>query len=962
MFLRILLFRPFPTANLTFDVSIQAKTDLNYARFFSILRSASTPYLTACLMFKHVEAMRKAAFRICNRAYGGKNREEEAIHDSYPLQRLTALLCFESDDETRSSCRHYNITVVNDGNGREFISWKGSSFREPKDPDKGTVIYLRPQKMIRTIERKLKGATRLAVCRGEYSGNVSHLPGVVGRDRQDTKTTSTNESIDNAIFQQTLKENEAKRKQLLDRQRHAEVEAQHEKEIEQRKAAQLEREMIEAKIQLKKRQQLEEVERREKERIEQERIEQEREVRRKLAQALEKKKAEEEESRRKEYLRQEERRMQELEKRKRQEEEQRLINEAEKIRQQQQYEAELRRLEILEQKEQQRLEAEARQLREKLCKRVTDAKKTLIWRRMEYKTLRVTSSDQTKNTVSALKSKRLLRNESLFTISISPQSIATAVNRANQVNLMKSLEYILLHRQVDGRLNELFASMVRSAIEEARHFPALKSSINRKTCLFKVCIVFPTPRSRFEQCQCDLVRAWITSHVDIGRVTSCCSGLLDVRVVFVENSAMYDTSSDTTLFIIPPSWSDLANDRMAELSALAEGVNDNVPRVVLSLSECFDSISRQAMTEKLSTIFSGGFKGVEVVGNDDLSVSTLEHILLCSFDRLATALANKNPRCVERISIGRIYYNCLSEEMWKDSSRDGTDDVLGQVMKSIDAVVDNVDNISVDLLRDEAIWPSCEFLSNKQEASFVIDYFGESACLPSNWSAVSLRRHLEPELKRYHGFFEGPYTSTVERLVSDAPDDVKWQCTSLLENNFTKASLQTAWLWRVEADESSPSCQFVYLPVGRINSIFSAACSTTGSPEVSQTRNESSYTYTWCPQELDAETTIVEYSEKSDDDVLARRSNPNEQIPVMGKRNSIRPDTSFCIPSQRCLALLPVDVVRTTGDKKRRKKRRASSQGPFSDALVESVCFTRMLEKLVCDDELEKLLHEHGGP
>lgn len=52
----------------------KSKKESNYARFFRILRSSSTPYLYACIMFKYVENMRKEAFQIMSRTFGGEYR------------------------------------------------------------------------------------------------------------------------------------------------------------------------------------------------------------------------------------------------------------------------------------------------------------------------------------------------------------------------------------------------------------------------------------------------------------------------------------------------------------------------------------------------------------------------------------------------------------------------------------------------------------------------------------------------------------------------------------------------------------------------------------------------------------------------------------------------------------------------------------------------------------------------
>ena len=116
-------------------------------------------------MFKHVELMRKIAFRIMAKTFGAKSRDtNEALYDSYPLRDLVELLCFEDTDEARAACKHYNITVEemnvrtpNDDRGsiEEIVFWRRSSFKEPKDKEKGFALPLRPKKMVKTIESKI---------------------------------------------------------------------------------------------------------------------------------------------------------------------------------------------------------------------------------------------------------------------------------------------------------------------------------------------------------------------------------------------------------------------------------------------------------------------------------------------------------------------------------------------------------------------------------------------------------------------------------------------------------------------------------------------------------------------------------------------------------------------------------------------------------------------------------------
>ena len=52
-----LLINVFTTLMLMHFNSCKVRKEYNYARFFSILRSPSTPYLFACIMFKYVYVM-----------------------------------------------------------------------------------------------------------------------------------------------------------------------------------------------------------------------------------------------------------------------------------------------------------------------------------------------------------------------------------------------------------------------------------------------------------------------------------------------------------------------------------------------------------------------------------------------------------------------------------------------------------------------------------------------------------------------------------------------------------------------------------------------------------------------------------------------------------------------------------------------------------------------------------------
>jgi hypothetical protein len=151
-------------------------------------------------MFKYVEEMRKVAIYIMSRSYGTRRSKEDGcgVYDKYKLTDFIRLLCFEDEAEALDACLHFGITVVDNHSGAmdddistsgeenfveskqdasfskshhqvSLIRWRHSRFHEPIDPVKGGKIPLRTRKMVRTIESKLNGATRLAVCRGDMS-------------------------------------------------------------------------------------------------------------------------------------------------------------------------------------------------------------------------------------------------------------------------------------------------------------------------------------------------------------------------------------------------------------------------------------------------------------------------------------------------------------------------------------------------------------------------------------------------------------------------------------------------------------------------------------------------------------------------------------------------------------------------------------------------------------------------
>lgn len=79
-----------------------AKKENDYYKFFRLVQEAD--YLTACLMHRFFGTVRQRALETMNKVYRG----------SFPLKKLTELLCFEDIDEAREFCDHHSLPTNDD--------------------------------------------------------------------------------------------------------------------------------------------------------------------------------------------------------------------------------------------------------------------------------------------------------------------------------------------------------------------------------------------------------------------------------------------------------------------------------------------------------------------------------------------------------------------------------------------------------------------------------------------------------------------------------------------------------------------------------------------------------------------------------------------------------------------------------------------------------------------------------
>jgi SAC3/GANP family len=934
----------------------KAKTDKNYARFFSILRSPSTPYLAACLMFKHVQAMRREAFRTCAKTYGSFTREGSAQYDTYPLKRLTALLCFENDDETQAACRHYNIIVKDDGNGRLFISWKASSFREPKDPDKNTVIPLRPLKMLRTIESKLKGATRVAVCRGEVSGEGSHLSSSQIQLRWDSGSSLTSSRSE------AQKLREAEHRALLARMEQAEQDAkrkreERELEIKRQQRADQEKAAKEAELQRQQTKLQEERDQKERARVEQERLEkdrqaqivaQEREAALRRAQELERERILEEQ--RQENLRKEaEKKLREEKERQRLEAEELTRQAAEKERERREREAELRRqaqererLELLRQEDLKRQirEAEERRRQKELNDRVEAAKRTLVWRRMLMKTVRVESAERTSKSLSVLNASRRIYDDSSLGLGVQRDFVDNAP--ANRLDLRYTLELYMLRYRPNSNLIDTMAGMIRSGLEEMCSYRAREGAA--QTLLFKVAIVLPRPDNSYEECICGLIQSWVETHIDVERVAVSSNNLSEVRVVFVVGRVSGEQMEcDAALLIVPPTWSDRVHDRESDVAALATAVDSNIPRVVLSLREEFGQADCKRGREGLKRVFLGGSERIHVVANGDLDIATLNQNLRTCTDYLAERIVDSSPRIVERWPIPRVIFECCSGAMRHGDELERIEDILDETLSAIDSLRRDIEITCDCILQARSSWPSLKFCERDNGCSVVRDYFGKGVDLPADWASLSISRDVEQSILLYSNLLRGSFSKVIERLVCTATLEVQERCQMLLDEGLTYACLRCALLWRIQADEMMPTCRFIFLPAGQLRYILNRVFAGT-EPPLSRLHYPSE------GQRVRQETSP--FSEQIDKPPHTTLDNP-------------RPLVSAKRLSSATVALTSIGQgLDNPGRLALHKRQRLSVKARpkrSSEALLESQAFTKRLERLCRGEEIHDMMLGDGS-
>jgi actin-related protein len=946
-------------------------------------------------MFKHVELMRKVAFKIMHKTFGGKSKEaNEAIYDAYPLKDLIRLLCFEDADEARTACQHYNITVKNmkvkSSRGtsvEEIIFWKQTAFREPKDPEKGTLIPLSPRKMLKNIESKLSGATRLAVCRGEVSGEGAFLTNI--SPRKGATYSSPQAAADNSAL---TEERAAALRSLQQRERERrerDVRKSEEEENERLREEGLMRDKAEQQ-QLAEAARMRNIESQEKQKLElqhqQEKDEQERILREQQKRELEhrrlemeresaRKKAEEEQKRRLELQRQEtirreqermlreqeEQRRRDEENKRRQEETAKRLHAEEEARRVRQAEEARRLAELRRREEEERKRRDTEVRREELEWRdkIDAARKHLLWLRWEQKLPRhlrmMEPIEASLRRIDPTVKSGVLVDAFADRVALLPKSsLAYQPSKEHRVDVRRVVERLL--GQDPDEID--FASSIAKRAASG----ALNENIRgneKTTLLFKIAVVLPVSNNDHVQSLCNLIHTWIDSRLDYDLIMSEYSGDTEIRVVTVDGSLDENLDTcDAVMAVICPPWS-RPNDGMSTVSDtlfnMASRIGNSVPRKLLILGEDFEPSFIESRTQSIADIFLGSFGSVGVSSNTDLTEEAIEVALLSSCENLTSMLVNETPLGLERISVGRLALKCISDVIWQDRLLERRDDILEHARAALHCMVDEFESLRNDCKNDWQ-WPAADFAI---DGSTIPDYFGVGEGLPLDWISSLSRAEMGPAVSTILSALAGPLPEVVERLILGAPYDVKQKVESLLDKRLFRRCLQSALLWN-ESNQANRAKHFLYLPRGVLEDTVRSTVVRLQERFVGLL--EPSVTDTVADNQTFGSDRTIEGPPLRLPLVPARAWEDSSVLPI-SKRPRSEPSDPIVDRS------LGTSRQETTPPKRRRRDPQTSFQ-PYSRDQEESSAFSRKLDALlsgshvqdmmVGDETLSALLH--GAP
>lgn len=804
--------------------------------------------------------MRKIAFRIMGKAFGARKKDTgEAIYDAYPLNRLIELLCFEDVDEARVACQHYNITVkqvqvsASQDEVADVIFWRASEFKEPTHPEKGFVLPLQPKKMTRIIERKLQGATRLAVCRGEVSGEGATLGTSSTFQAYTSSSSVTSSQVDTTSPIPSVEEDRAKAAALLKRQQMAAANLEQEALLRQQERQRIEKEQKKEEEERLKR----EAEERKAKELEKERVLKALELKQREAEVLEAKRLKEQaekqaleerlrkEARRRELeeesKRKEQEAMQQAEEARRQADEARRREEAKLARQNElRLMEEKRRLEEAKNQERMRRELEAKRQREaeeyRKSKEWEDkantARKHLLWRRWQNRVSR--SLETTQESAASLR--KLDPTFLSHTLNLgswlqklrgeSDENSEVVSCLGTSLDMIRLIEYSIRDEPRRVSLSELIVREMTSS-QKLDTLPAAFKDTDvesKVTLLLKVALFIPSYNGMESDPMVELLKKWIHYRLGLDEViTSQSSNNRVTQQLFEARSTVHycrnaedSHDCDVALVVIPPPWS-TSDERRRVLRSICCLMDDSMPRVALTLGD-FDHEGHEYMKSVLAEALGPSSGTLSIICNRNMTPVALEKALELSCKKLASIFVNETCVKIDRMSIPKLASSAISTYLWKNVSPHLTADgnfVLETARSAISAIIEEA---SLQVQENENVWstwPPKEFVSENG----VECYFSKSSHLPIDWKSSLRCPNFVKELEWLSHELTGSFRDVVESLLFEAPKATREQCGMMISKGYFRRCLQAAIDW-FAAHTERHSQSFVYFPRGLLEVIL----------------------------------------------------------------------------------------------------------------------------------------------
>jgi hypothetical protein len=908
----------------------------------------------------HFKLFIQVALRIMSKTFGARKKDTgEAIYDSYPLEHLRELLCYEDLDEARTACKHYNITVKqmkipssSDPSGSkvvEFIFWRKSDFKEPIHPEKGHCIPLLPRKMIRTIESKLNGATRLGVCRGEVSGDGASVllqtPIVTQGALEHTHVMAVTEvsapqqppivpdvkELDKAREEERRKaeerrarEEEMMKLRKLQQQESNKREGERREKERQRELAKKQRQLeIETnrrkELEAKKRQ-IEEARKAAKE--DSIRIEAEKRLR--LQQ-------EEEEARKRRELEERERRHQRLEQERIEKERQRVLAEKQRLLE---IENEKRRKETAR-LEQIRRELEAKRLKEakEWQNRLDFARKMLHfkrWRRQFSLTQR--SQNSLRQIDPTFSSSQLQLATSMQTALDQHMQIPKLKRNSHAPSPRRVLESLL---QPDRVKRLSFSELALSEIELVPNF---QHSLKRKQgkqkgtgnliLLMKVAIVIPSEIEAGSLSE--LVRLWINLSLDPeivitkGESSSC-----EIQSLVVVRREISECSDcDVILLIVPPT--------QVSLSKMEALVGPTLRRSVVLVLDNSPGRSSDEI-KSLSGI-------VPVIEVSSLSADAYLSALGSACQKVATIFIRESCVKIDRMPLFQLAATAILESIWLPIPTDQNDEeiIIARSRRALLALTNEIESLIISNKEAWSAFPPKEFLhGNSVEA-----YFSATEGLPVDWAKSLDRRKIEEDVSLLLQGLDGTIRDTIQVLLTrDTPHFFREECMNMVSKRQFRGCLERILLWKQEKAEKNHN-GIIYLPNGLFDVIMDGITLRSKTEKLTESGSYNISTWDTSPeiqprlverkhtlsQKTNTETTMVVLGESSAD-----------SINILNNEN-LGPKMSILVPSSKRKKgdILSEALSNFEGCPKEKKRR----MSPSAD-ILESSAFIERLESML---------------